>query len=81
MNSAARDHLAIAFGAVLKEARTAVHYTQEHLAVLAGLDHTYPSLLERGQRHPSLAVVCGLAEALSIPAAMLVSRTLARLQG
>jgi len=50
--------------------------SQEDLALRAGLDRTYPSLLERGQRQPTLAVVLAMAQVLEVSPAVLVNRTL-----
>ncbi len=68
--------VAVAFGRVLREMRQRKRLSQEDLALRAGLDRTYPSLLERGQRQPTLAVVLAVAEVLEISPAVLVNRTL-----
>ncbi len=67
--------VAAAFGKVLKEIRLRKRLTQEDLALRAGLDRTYPSLLERGQRQPTLGVVLAVAQVLEISPAVLVNRT------
>jgi len=67
--------VAAAFGKVLKEIRLRKRLTQEDLALRAGLDRTYPSLLERGQRQPTLGVVLAVAAVLEISPAVLVNRT------
>jgi hypothetical protein len=41
---------------------------------------TYPSLLERGLRQPTLAVLIAVAYALEIEPALLVTMTVARLR-
>lgn len=61
-----------AFGAVLRELRTLRGVTQESLAFNADLDRTFISLLERGQRQPSLATVFRLGNALQLPPAEIV---------
>ena len=43
-----------AFGAKLKEQRLKKEWSQEELAAVAGLDRTYVSSCERGQRNISL---------------------------
>jgi len=43
-------------------------------------DRTYPSLLERGLRQPTIGKVIGIAEALHIEPAALVNMTIARLR-
>ena len=71
--------VAKAFGAVLREARRARGMSQEALAGDAEVDRTYPSLLERGHRVPTLCVFLRLARALHLAPAELVNATLARL--
>jgi transcriptional regulator with XRE-family HTH domain len=78
----ALDHRAVAaaFGAILRTARVGAALSQEELAEAAGIDYTYPSLLERGLRQPSLAMVIALAGALKMEAALLVTMTVRRLK-
>ena len=71
--------VARAFGATLREARRARGMTQEELAAAAGMDRTYPSLLENGKREPALGVFYRLCKALRCAPAELQARTLARL--
>lgn len=52
------------FGLVVRRARMAAGLSQEGLAMLAGLDRTYVSSLERGKRNPTLATLERLASAL-----------------
>jgi transcriptional regulator with XRE-family HTH domain len=54
--------------------------TQEDLAGEAEFDRTYPSLLERGLRTPTLTVVIKIAKVLGVTAAWLVNKTLAELE-
>jgi len=54
--------------------------SQEQLAELADMDRTYPSLLERGLRTPSLLQLLSIGGALKIRPGMLVDMTAARLQ-
>jgi transcriptional regulator with XRE-family HTH domain len=77
-----RDHrrVAVAFGGVLKRARTGAGLSQEKLAEGANIDRTYPSLLERGLRQPTLAMLIAVAYALQIEPALLVTLTVARLR-
>jgi len=72
--------VAIAFGRVLREARLRRRLSQEDLALRAGLDRTYPSLLERGQRQPTLAVVLAVADVLEVAPIVLVNKTLEELK-
>ncbi len=71
-----RQKVAVAFGRVLREARKAKGLSQEELAGEAEFDRTYPSLLERGLRTPTLTVVIQLAQVLGVTAAWLVNKTL-----
>ena len=47
--------------------------SQEKLGGEAGIDRVYVSLLERGERSPSLPVIVGLAKALGTSAAEMVA--------
>lgn len=58
--------LAIIFGDLLRSYREASNLSQERLADLSSLDRTFVSLLERGQRQPSLETVFKLCTALDI---------------
>ncbi len=61
-----------AFGQVLRESRKNSGISQEALALICGLDRTFISLLERGQRQPTLSSIFSIAEALeSHPSKML----------
>lgn len=62
-----------AFGAVLRELRDSRGITQEKLSFDADLDRTFISLLERGQRQPSLSTVFQLSHALGLPPAQMVT--------
>jgi transcriptional regulator with XRE-family HTH domain len=68
---------AVAFGRVLREHRAKVGLSQEALALEAGVDRTFVSLLERGKRQPTLETLFRLAKVLDISPATLVSRTAA----
>jgi transcriptional regulator with XRE-family HTH domain len=72
--------VARAFGAVLKSTRTNAGISQEKLAELANIDRTYPSMLERGLRQPTLGRVIAIANALHIEPAAIVAATVARHQ-
>ncbi len=52
------------FGQIVRRRRQETGLSQEELADHAGLHRTYVSLLERGHRNPSLAVIKVLATAL-----------------
>ena len=65
-----------AFGAKLKELRLKKDWSQEELAATAGLDRTYVSSCERGQRNISLLNIYKLAGALKVePSVLLQNRT------
>lgn len=66
------------FGAVVRRRRRSAGLSQEALATKAGLHRTYISLLERGERTPSILVVRQLAEALDTSMTSLI-RQLERL--
>jgi transcriptional regulator with XRE-family HTH domain len=74
-----RQKVAIAFGRVLREERKNKGMSQEDLAGEAEFDRTYPSLLERGLRTPTLTVLFRIAKVLGATAAYLVNRTLEEL--
>lgn len=69
-------NVARAFGRVLRAARTARGMSQEDLAERADLSRTYPSLLERGLREPTLDVFFRLCTAVRTPPAALLEATL-----
>lgn len=75
-----RRDIAAAFGTVLRAARRDAGLSQEEMAEQAGLDRTYPSLLERGRRTPTLLAIVRIAEALSIEPGTLVNMAAARLK-
>jgi len=61
------------FGKLIRRRRLAAELSQEALAHAAGLHRTYISLLERGQRMPSIGIVQMLAEALGTTMAELMA--------
>ena len=76
----ARHTAALAFGAVIREIRIARGLSQEALADRGGFDRTYPSLLERGLRMPTIGTIVRLAQALGVSAESLVADACERLQ-
>ena len=64
--------LSAAFGGVLKKERTAAGLSQQELALEAGLDRTYISLLERGLRQPTLSTIFQLSRTLQVRPSELV---------
>jgi transcriptional regulator with XRE-family HTH domain len=51
------------------------------LTALCDFDRTYPSLMERGLRQPSLKMLLRLADALDVDATRLVAETASRFRG
>ena len=74
-----KQAIAVAFGHVLRAAREAAGLSQQTLALRAEIDRTYPSLLERGLRSPSLGTLMNLAPVLGVAPEALVRRTEAQL--
>jgi len=62
-----RSRAHLAYGQALRERREATGVSQETLARTSGLDRTYVSGIERGERNPSLANLLRLAAALDVP--------------
>jgi transcriptional regulator with XRE-family HTH domain len=75
-----REDVARAFGSVLRKARQEIGLSQEGLSERMGFDRTYPSLLERGLRVPSLWMVLRFGEALNRTPEQLVAETVALLR-
>lgn len=62
------------FGRAVKEFRRKAELSQEELADKANLDRTYISLIERGQRSPTVRAVIAICDALDLPTATLFNR-------
>jgi transcriptional regulator with XRE-family HTH domain len=69
-----------AFGDVLRKRRLAAKLTQEELAFEVDLDRTFLSLMERGQRRPSLTTIFILARHFGIAPSTLVREVEDRLK-
>lgn len=54
------------FGGVLAELRKSKKLSQAQLGIDCDLDRTFISLLERGERQPSLTTIFKLAKALGV---------------
>jgi transcriptional regulator with XRE-family HTH domain len=80
MSALFQRRVARAFGAILRIARSDAGISQEMLAERADIDRTYPSLLERGLRQPTLGRVIEIAQALGVEPVTLVTMTVARLR-
>jgi len=76
MNIPSQRQVAWAFGKVLVSCRHTAKISQEELAFRAGLDRTYPSLLERGLRQPTIGRFMAIAYALKIDPSTLMIMTL-----
>src|SRR5438270_498067 len=63
------------FGAVIRRRRVQLSLGQEDFAHRAGLHRTHVSMIERGLRSPTLAVVQKLAAGLSTSMASLLEET------
>jgi transcriptional regulator with XRE-family HTH domain len=59
-------------GRNLRRLRQAKGWSQEDLALTAGVDRTYVSGVERGVRNPTVLVLSQLANALQVEAAVLL---------
>ena len=68
------DWLRVTFGVLLRELREARGLSQSQLALESGLDQTVVSLLERGQRQPSLISLFALCDALKVEPDVLIRR-------
>jgi len=62
------------FAEVLRELRKKKDLSQQELATDCGLDRTYISLLERGQRQPTLGTLFRLAEVLEVSPSWIVKQ-------
>ena len=69
-----RMTMELALGREIKKAREVLQKSQEALAFEAGIHRTYVSLIERGKKSPTLAVIVRLAKALGIKPSELLRR-------
>lgn len=69
-----------ALGSEVRRARVSLGKSQESLAFDAEIHRTYISMIERGKKSPTIAVVLRLAGALNIRASELVRRAEYRLE-
>lgn len=65
--------LAITFGRVLRDLRKQAGLTQEQLGFEADLERNFISMLERGERQPTLTTLMKLAKPLRKKASQLVA--------
>jgi transcriptional regulator with XRE-family HTH domain len=69
-----------AFGREIKKARESLRKSQQTLAFDAEIHRTYISLIERGQKSPTLAVIERLAKALNVRPSDLLRRVETQLE-
>jgi len=74
MGAVPKGKLEQIFGDVLRTLRNERGMSQETLAFEAGLDRTFISMLERGQRLPSIATLLAVAKPLGLSGAELIAR-------
>ena len=67
-------------GRNVRRIRRERNWSQEELAFESGLHRTYISGIERGARNPTLLVLRQLADALSVPPAVLLQTKKGRTQ-
>ena len=79
MGRLTRDRVARIFGPLLRRARLDAGMSQEMLAEESDMDRTYPSLLERGLRNPTLFEILKLSVALEQRPGLLVDLTASQL--
>ena len=65
---------ALVFGRVLRSARKEASLTQEALALKAGVERNFVSLIERGVNQPTLRVLFKLSSALGTAPSELLAR-------
>ena len=66
------DSIENLFGQILRKLRAEKGISQEDLGFKSGYHRTYISLLERGQKNPSLQTIFRLAKALEISPSELI---------
>lgn len=69
-----KETIDIVFGKVLRDLRNKSLKTQEELALDAGLERTYISMLELGQRTPTIKTLAQLSQALKVPMSDIVKQ-------
>jgi transcriptional regulator with XRE-family HTH domain len=74
------DAMLGAFAAVLRSLREGLGWSQEKLALKAGVDRTFVGRLESTRHQPSLAVVFALAYAVGVTPSELVALVEGELQ-
>jgi transcriptional regulator with XRE-family HTH domain len=64
----------MSLGEELRKARLSAGFSQEELAFKAGISRNYVSLLELGQKSPTLQVLLRLCKSLGVKASNIVRR-------
>jgi len=67
------ENILLQFGKHVKKLRQQKKLSQEQLALIADLDRTYISGIERGKRNVSLINLFKIAKSLNIPAHEIIS--------
>lgn len=75
------EWLRAAFGTLLRELREQRGLSQAQLALESQLDQTFVSLLERGQRQPTLATLFALCDAMRVEPDIVVGKLAAARKG
>jgi len=70
----------IAFGLHIKKLRQSMGISQEQLGLVAELDRTYISGIERGKRNVSIINIVKLAEALEVDKTKLLEFSFSRVE-
>lgn len=60
------DELAVRLGERIKSLRTSKHYSQEKLALLAGINTAYVGQIERGEKNATVRSAAKIAKALEL---------------
>jgi transcriptional regulator with XRE-family HTH domain len=63
-----------AFGQVLRETRQSLEISQEKLGLDSGYHRTYISLLERGEKSPTLTTIYNLSKTLDVRPSVMIER-------
>jgi len=63
-----------AFGQALREVRKERNISQEQLALEGEFDRTFPSLIERGLRSPSIRTLVKMADVLRVKPSEIIAR-------
>lgn len=68
-----KDQRLVTFGEKVRQVRKEKGLSQEALADLAGIDRSYMGHIERGDQNISLTKIYQIADALDVPARVLLS--------